>query len=32
MAKGRDATDIAIMTTFGPSTLKNFKLVATETA
>ncbi|WP_234054157.1 MULTISPECIES: transglutaminase family protein [unclassified Xanthobacter] len=32
MARGRDATDVAIVTTFGPSTLESFKVVTAETA
>jgi transglutaminase-like putative cysteine protease len=32
MARGRDAADVAIMTTFGTSTLKSFKVSADEIA
>lgn len=31
MARGRDATDVAIVTSFGPSTLTGFKVVTDET-
>lgn len=30
MARGRDATDVAIVTSFGPSTLTGFKVVTSE--
>ena len=30
MARGRDAADVAISTTFGPNTLKGFKVWADE--
>jgi transglutaminase-like putative cysteine protease len=32
MARGRDAADVAISTTFGPNTLAGFKVVAEEIA
>ena len=32
MARGRDATDVAIMTSFGPCTLAGFKVVTEEVA
>ncbi|WP_332118992.1 transglutaminase family protein [Azorhizobium caulinodans] len=32
MARGRDATDVALVTSFGPSTLTGFKVVTTEMA
>jgi transglutaminase-like putative cysteine protease len=32
MARGRDAADVAIVTTFGPSTLVNFKVITDELA
>lgn len=31
MARGRDATDVALVTSFGPSTLTSFKVVTAET-
>jgi transglutaminase-like putative cysteine protease len=30
IARGRDAADVAITTTFGPNTLENFTVVAEE--
>jgi hypothetical protein len=30
MARGRDATDVAIVTTFGPCTMASFKVVTEE--
>jgi hypothetical protein len=30
MAKGRDATDVAIVTSFGPSQLSSFKVFTEE--
>jgi hypothetical protein len=30
IARGRDAADVAIATTFGPNTLAGFKVVAEE--
>jgi transglutaminase-like putative cysteine protease len=30
MARGRDATDVAILTSFGPCTLKSFKVITNE--
>jgi hypothetical protein len=30
MARGRDATDVAISTSFGPNTLASFKVVTDE--
>ena len=30
MARGRDATDVAIVTSFGPATLTSFKVVSDE--
>jgi hypothetical protein len=30
MARGRDATDVAITTSFGPNTLAGFKVVTDE--
>jgi hypothetical protein len=30
MARGRDAADVAISTTFGPNTLKRFTVVTDE--
>ena len=30
MATGRDATDVALSTSFGPSRLANFKITAEE--
>jgi hypothetical protein len=30
MARGRDATDVAIATTFGPNTLANFSVFTDE--
>jgi transglutaminase-like putative cysteine protease len=30
MARGRDAADVALVTTFGPNTLKNFTVSAAE--
>jgi hypothetical protein len=30
MARGRDASDVAIATTFGPNTLENFKVWTDE--
>ena len=30
MACGRDAADVALVTTFGPNTLKNFTVSAAE--
>jgi hypothetical protein len=30
MARGRDATDVAIVTSFGPCTLANFKVITDE--
>jgi transglutaminase-like putative cysteine protease len=30
MARGRDATDVAIVTSFGPNTLTNFKVITDE--
>jgi transglutaminase-like putative cysteine protease len=32
MARGRDATDVAISTTFGPNTLSGFKVLTEEVA
>ena len=32
MARGRDATDVALVTTFGPCTLAGFKVIAEEVA
>jgi len=32
MARGRDATDVAIVTTFGPCTLASFKVMTGEAA
>ncbi len=32
MARGRDASDVAISTTFGPNTLSGFKVVSEEVA
>ena len=32
MARGRDATDVAMVTSFGPCTLANFKVVTDEVA
>ena len=32
LARGRDACDVAIATTFGPNTLDSFKVWADETA
>ena len=32
MARGRDATDVAIVTSFGPCTLAGFKVVTQEVA
>lgn len=32
MARGRDATDVALVTSFGPSTLTSFKVVTDEAA
>ena len=32
MARGRDATDVAIVTNFGPSTLTGFKVICEEVA
>ena len=32
MARGRDATDVAITTTFGPCTLAGFKVITDEIA
>jgi transglutaminase-like putative cysteine protease len=32
MARGRDATDVAIVTSFGPCTLANFKVITDEVA
>jgi hypothetical protein len=32
MARGRDAADVAIATTYGPSTLTSFKVMADEIA
>jgi hypothetical protein len=30
MARGRDATDVAIVTSFGPRTLASFKVISDE--
>jgi hypothetical protein len=30
MARGRDATDVAIVTSFGPCTLAGFKVITDE--
>ena len=30
MARGRDATDVALVTSFGPCTLKGFKVITEE--
>jgi hypothetical protein len=30
MARGRDATDVAIVTSFGPCTLAGFKVITEE--
>jgi transglutaminase-like putative cysteine protease len=30
MARGRDATDVAILTSFGPCTLANFRVITDE--
>ena len=30
MTRGRDATDVAISTSFGPCTFRNFKVIANE--
>jgi transglutaminase-like putative cysteine protease len=30
MARGRDATDVALMTTFGPSRLAGFEVITEE--
>jgi hypothetical protein len=30
MARGRDATDVAIVTSFGPCTLASFKVITQE--
>jgi hypothetical protein len=30
MARGRDATDVAIVTSFGPCTLTGFKVITEE--
>jgi hypothetical protein len=30
MARGRDATDVAIVTTFGPCTLAGFRVITEE--
>jgi hypothetical protein len=32
MARGRDATDVAIVTSFGPCTLAGFKVITEEAA
>ena len=32
IARGRDATDVAIATTFGPNTLESFRVVTDEVA
>ena len=32
LARGRDATDVAIVTSFGPCTLAGFKVVTAEVA
>jgi hypothetical protein len=32
MARGRDATDVAIVTSFGPCTMSNFKVITDEVA
>jgi transglutaminase-like putative cysteine protease len=32
MARGRDATDVAILTSFGPCTLAGFKVITEEAA
>jgi hypothetical protein len=32
MARGRDATDVAILTSFGPCTLSSFKVITEEVA
>jgi hypothetical protein len=32
MAHGRDATDVAIVTSFGPCTLAGFKVITEEVA
>jgi hypothetical protein len=32
MARGRDATDVAIVTSFGPCTLAGFKVITEEVA
>jgi hypothetical protein len=32
MARGRDATDVALMTTFGPSRLAGFEVITEEVA
>jgi transglutaminase-like putative cysteine protease len=32
MARGRDATDVAIVTSFGPCTLASFKVMTDEVA
>jgi hypothetical protein len=32
MARGRDATDVAIVTSFGPCTLAGFRVITEEVA
>ncbi len=32
MARGRDATDVAMITSFGPCTLAGFKVITDEVA
>jgi hypothetical protein len=32
MARGRDATDVAIATSFGPCTLASFKVITAQVA